>query len=94
MFEIDDTPFPARRLTATKYDDTFKRLRPGQCIKVDSEAVNRVANAMRKWLSARHRKDVVVRAVSKMDDGYGRVYMLPAKPLTMADVPSRKITHV
>jgi hypothetical protein len=91
MFEIDTTPFPASRIVASKYSDTFSAMRLGQCIKTEPENVSRISAAMRKWLSNKGRKDVVVRAVKKMDDGFGRVYMMPAKPMKMADVPARKI---
>lgn len=91
MFEIDETPFPAVRLVASKYSETFASMRPGQCIKTKPENVSRTATAMRKWIANKGRVDVVVRAISKMDDGYGRVYMMPAKPLKMADLPKREI---
>ena len=91
MFEIDETPFPAARIVASKYSEKFASMRPGQCIKTEPENVNKTASAMRKWIANKGRVDVVVRIVRKMDDGFGRVYMLPAKPPKMADLPRREI---
>lgn len=95
MFEIDtQTPFPAKRLVATKYDATFAKLRPGQSVKCDSKMAPRISTALRKWLEKRGRTDVVVRMVSRHDDGYGRVYMMPSKPMLMADVPARRVSNM
>ncbi|CAK7069462.1 MAG: hypothetical protein KER_03040 [Kerstersia gyiorum] len=92
MLEVDtSTPFPETRMVASKYDEKFSLLKPGQSIKCETVNVGRTANALRKWLQNRNRQDVVVRTVSKMPDGYGRVFMMPAKPIRMADVPGRKI---
>lgn len=91
MFEIDETPYPATRIVSGKYNETFASMRPGQCIKTEPKNVGRVAGAMRKWIANKGRTDVVVRIVSKMDDGFGRVYMMPTKLPKMADLPGRKI---
>lgn len=91
MFEIDETPYPATRIVTSKYNETFASMRPGQCIKTEPKNVGKIAGAMRKWIDNKGRFDVVVRIVSKMDDGFGRVYMMPAKPLKMADLPRREI---
>jgi hypothetical protein len=94
MFEIDSTPFPAKHLMSSKYDATFSDMRPGQCIKTELENVQKVAGAMKKWLEKKGRADMVVRLIRKMDDGFGRVYMMPAKPMKMADLPSRKVAKL
>jgi len=94
MFEIDTTPFPARRIVASKYDEMFSEMRPGQCIKTESDNVGKVCAAMKKWLERKGRTDVVVRSVRRMDDGYGRVYMMPTKPLKMADVKGRVVSKL
>ena len=47
MFEIDSTPFPARRIVASKYNDMFAAMRPGQSIKTEPENVGSIAAAMR-----------------------------------------------
>ena len=94
MFEIDSTPFPVKRLISSKYDATFAELHPGQCVKTEPENVQKVAGAMKNWIRKKGRTDVVVRIVGKMDDGFGRVYMMPAKPPKMADLPSRKISKL
>lgn len=94
MFEIDSTPFPAKRLMSSKYDGAFSEMRPGQCIKTEPENVGKVAAGMKKWIERKSRTDVVVRIVRKMDDGFGRVYLMPAKPVKMADLPSRKVTKL
>lgn len=92
MLEIDNTPFPASRLVASKYDETFAKMRPGQCVKVTTDSVGRVANSMRKWLEKNGKQDACrVRTARKMPDGFGRVWMMPAKAIKMADVPGRKI---
>lgn len=91
MFEIDETPFPSSRIIAGKYNETFAQMRPGQCIKTEPKNVDKISASMRKWVKNRGRDDVLVSSVSKMDDGFGRVYMLPKKPLKMADIAGRKI---
>lgn len=93
MFEIDNTPFPEKRLVASKYDETFNNLRPGQCLKVDPERVSTTCGALKKWIGRTGRKDVFVRSVKSMPDGYGRVWMLPKHTLKMADVKGRKIVN-
>jgi len=94
MFEIDSTPFPAGRIVASKYTETFASMRPGQCIKTEPKRVGAVAIAMKKWITNSNRTDVVVRTVRKMDDGYGRVYLMPAKPVKMAELPGRKVVKM
>jgi hypothetical protein len=94
MFEIDTTPFPAQRLVSSKYDETFSALRLGQCIKTEPENVGKVCAAMKKWLERKGRADAVVRIVRRMDDGYGRVYMMPKKPVKMADVQGRVVSKL
>jgi hypothetical protein len=91
VFEIDETPYPASRIVTSKYNEMFSSMRPGQCIKTEPENIGRIAGAMRKWIANKGRTDVVVRIVSKMDDGFGRVYMMPVKPPKMADLPRREI---
>lgn len=94
MFEIDTTPFPARRVVASKYDSTFSDMRPGQCIKTEPASVDRVSAAMKKWIERKGRADVVVRTVRRMEDGFGRVYMMPAKPVKMADLKGRVVSKL
>lgn len=95
MLEIDNTPFPARRMMASKYDEVFAKMHPGQCVKVSTDSVDRVAHSMRKWLQKNNKaNDLRVRTISKMPDGYGRVWMMAVKPIKMADVPGRKITKL
>lgn len=92
MLEIDSTPYPAQRLMASKYDETFAKMQPGQCVKVKPDAVGRVSQSMRKWLSKTGKdKDFHVRTVAKMPDGFGRVWMMAKNPVRMADIPGRKI---
>lgn len=94
MFEIDNTPYPPNRIVSSKYDDTFSGMRPGQCVRTEPQNVGKVCAAMKKWIERKGRTDVVVRIVGKMDDGFGRVYMMPAKPVKMADLPSRKVSKL
>jgi len=92
MLEIDSTPFPARRVMASKYDEIFAQMQPGQCVKCDSSRVGVVSQAMRKWLEKTGKAEQLqVRTASKMPDGYGRVWMMSKKPVKMADLPSRKV---
>lgn len=97
MFEIDDTPYPMKREVRSKYTETFNKLRVGQCIKCDPELVPSVSRAMQTWLrrskviKGRPATDLRVSIVSRSPDGYGRVYLLPTKPLLMQDVPARKV---
>lgn len=94
MFEIDSTPFPSRRLVTGKYTETFAALRPGQCIKTEPDRVSTVATAMKTWIKRTGKKDVIVRTVGKMPDGFGRVYLMPAKPVKMADLPGHKVVSM
>ena len=95
MLEIENTPYPARRLMSSKYDETFAKMQPGQCVKTSTDSVGRAANSMRKWLEKHGKQDAFnVRTVSKMPDGYGRVWMMHAKPMKMADVPARRINKL
>lgn len=95
MLEIDNTPYPARRLMASKYDDTFSKMQPGQCIKTETENVGNVSNSMRKWLEKHGKQaDFKVRTASKMPDGFGRVWIMSKTPMKMADVPARRINKL
>jgi TusA-related sulfurtransferase len=77
---------------ASKYDETFAKMQPGQCVKTTPENTGNVANSMRKWIEKNGKKEVLrVRIASKMPDGFGRVWMMHKKPMKMEDVPGRKI---
>lgn len=93
MFEIDDTPYSGQRRVTSKYHETFAKMRPGQCIKIDTNRVNAVATSLRTWIEKQGRTDVVVHSTAKMADGYGRVWLMPVKPLRMADVKGRKVIN-
>ena len=94
---IETVPYPETRIVASKYDDLFNSMIPGQCVKVPSDSVDKVAHAMRKWIIKTSKKEkLIVRTLSKMPDGHARVWLLskPTPGLKMADVPSRKINNL
>jgi hypothetical protein len=61
------------RLVKSKYDELFSQLKAGSCIVCESDEINRISNALRKYLSVRN-KPLMVRAVTRCDDGHGRVW--------------------
>lgn len=93
---IENTPFPTMRYFVSKYDATFAKMQPGQCLRMETKDVGKVAHAMNKWIKKNGKTDkLMVRTLSKQPDGYGRVWLL-SKPVSikMADVPGRKITNL
>ena len=95
-FEIDtETPYPKNTWgRASKYDELFENLQPGQSLKTDNEATaKRLANAMVNYIK-RNKLDGVRPSIRmNMDDGYHRVFLIK-KPVKMADLPSRKIVNM
>jgi hypothetical protein len=100
MLEIQNLAYPeGRRKGRTgQYVEVFRRLQPGQCIKVgtDPKEVSCVAAALRNYLETRGKGDLVVTQISRCEDGIGRVWLLPKdmKPIHMADVPGRRISKL
>jgi len=66
------------RLVKSKYDELFSQLKAGSCVVCESEEINRISNALRKYLQTRN-KPLMVRAVTRCDDGHGRVWALAKK---------------
>lgn len=81
---ICDDPMPAHRASpGCKYDATFGALKPGQAIKCQPDDVNRIANALRKYVEAD--ATLVVRSIRDYGDGQGRVWLVKAaKPASKA----------
>lgn len=95
--EIDTMPYPAGRYFASKYDHLFERMVPGQCLKMESDQVGKVAHAMNKWVKKNGKQDeLIVRTMSKNPDKKGRVWLLnkPKPGLKMADVPKRTVSKL
>lgn len=76
--EIADDPLPTGRITTDgKYKAVFESLKPGQCVKVPPDQVNRIANAMRKHIEQFSDKTrFVTRSVKNYGDGLGRVWLI------------------
>ena len=77
MLRIEhNQPLPTGvRLVKSKYDELFSQLKAGSCVVCESNEINRISNALRKYLSTRN-KPLMVRAVTRCDDGHGRVWAL------------------
>lgn len=93
MLVIEDTPYPKRRTTGSKYDADFDRLQVDQCVRCDPKEVATTSNALRKYLERKGREGLMVRQVAKCDDGYARIWLLK-RPVTMASVKGRKIVNL
>lgn len=96
-YEIDTkTPYPrSTKGSSGKYIELLEKLKPGQSIKTKDEKVAvRVSNGLRKALRDKG-ADAHYRVSQRMNmhDGYQRVYII-AKPVKMADLPSRKIVNL
>src|SRR5690625_1246689 len=95
-FAIDtETPYPKNTWgRASKYDELFEKLQPGQNLKTkDAAMAKRLANSMNAYIK-RHNIDGVRPSIRmNMDDGYHRVFLVK-KPVKMADLPSRKIVNM
>lgn len=94
-YEIDTkTPHPGHGYRG-EYLDLLDRLKPGQSVKTkDKSTIKRIASGLRKALKARGddgRYRVSIR--TNMPDGYHRAFLL-ARPVKMADLPSRKIRNL
>lgn len=84
---ICDDPLPAHRARpGCKYEAKFRPLKIGQAIKCQPTDVNRVANALRKYLEAS--PALLVRSIRDYGDGKGRVW------LVKADKPAGKPARV
>ena len=79
-FEISNDKLPAgRTVGGHKYDAIFEQLKPGQCIRVPTDDVNCVSNALRKYVEAKAMR-CIVRSVKyypgDKSDKRGRVWLL------------------
>ena len=72
---ICNDPLPERRIQSTKYDEVFNKLKVGQCIKCKPHEANRLASALKKWLTVRNRSDEV-KSCTNYGDGMGRVFLV------------------
>jgi len=84
--QITDDPLPAGRVVAVKkYAEIFGKIKLGQGIRVQTESVDRVANALRKYLETSTKKGQIKSTrtyidprTGKADTGFGRVWLLGA----------------
>src|SRR5690625_4948652 len=96
-YEIDTkTPYPgSNRASLSEYVELLEKLKPGKSIKTkDTKVVMRVISGLRRALQVQG-ADAHYRVSQRMNmpDGYHRVYII-AKPVKMADLPSRKIINL
>lgn len=76
---ISNDPIPEHKCVTGKYKPFFEKLKPGQCLRVPSESVGSVANALRKWMMLRNQapKGRIQSVVSYPGDkGHGRVWLM------------------
>src|SRR5690625_1655882 len=96
-YEIDTkTPYPrSTGGSSGKYIELLEKLKPGQSIKTKDEKVAvRISIGLKRALQTQG-ADAHYRVSQRMNmpDGYHRVYII-AKPVKMADLPSRKIINL
>lgn len=70
-----NTPLPQARRIYGKYDDLFGRMRYGSCVVCEGEEMNKVANALRKWLEREKQPGKVV-SIKRCEDGKARVWLM------------------
>ena len=70
-----NTPLPAARRVVGKYDAVFSKLRFGSCVACEPDEMNKVANALRKWLEREEKPGKVV-SVKRDKDGRARVWLI------------------
>lgn len=66
------------RKGASKYDDKFKAMKPGSCIRCEPKEVSALAMEMRKAIKSGKypaMKDCTVVQRRRCDDGHGRVWL-------------------
>lgn len=86
VLRIVDEPYKdGRALPVSKYEPIFGAVKPGQRIVCPDGTASRLAAQFRKWLENRGRRDVVVRARERCDDGLGGVWWIQEaqKPKTV-----------
>lgn len=69
------TKVEAKRMPVGKYDELFSQLKYGSCVVCESDEVDRIASALRKWLN-RHGKHGVAKRNTRCRDGKARIWML------------------
>lgn len=77
--EICDDPVPVKRQLGSQYDSIFAKMKPGQCIKVETEYTGTVGNALRNWIRRNKKKGVTVKSVSLYPgckEKLGRVWLI------------------
>lgn len=90
MLEICDDEIPAHRKKANKYVSVFERMKIGQAMKVPSDHVSKVGNALRKWITDQ-KLDAHVRSIQmhpECPQKLGRVWMMGG-PQSAATVAKR-----
>lgn len=84
---ITNDPFLASAVGGNKYSTVFERMQLGQCVRVRTDSVDKVSNALRKWVGYKGLSaHVKARPSYCTDTGFGRVWLL-AGP---SSYPSRK----
>jgi hypothetical protein len=79
--EITTDPLPASRINQDgKYTAVLEKLKPGQCVKLPPDQVQKVAKALSKHCQKSNVKNVVVKSCKHYGDGMGRVWLWPVAP--------------
>jgi len=77
---LTDEPFISNRPRyGSKYDEFFATISPNKRIKMPTEQVHAVSQSLRHWLR-KNKKQGVVTAISKADDGMGGVWWIIEAP--------------
>ena len=75
--EITNDPVVSRYSGPGKYDDIFRRLTIGQCIKCEPQWADKLGQALRTYLAKNNRPGRVKTSRNYEKDGKGRVWLLP-----------------
>lgn len=75
---IASDPLPEGKAKITnKYHDVFSKLKHGQCVICEPDDVQRVAKALRGWMTDEKVKGQIRSTKLYEKDGKGRVWMMP-----------------
>lgn len=78
--EVSDDPVPKKRnLGPGRYDQLFKSMKVGQCLKCVPEHTGALGNALRNWIKRNKKKDVAVKSVRHYPgckEKLGRVWLI------------------
>ena len=87
MSVTDDALPTSRTLPVNKYHAVFANMKLGQCVRCPTVSVGKVSGSMRKFI-ANQNLHAQIKSVTRFegDDGFGRVWMLPAAAQALKSV--------